>query len=69
LALQDDTDGMKLNFHLLSEENEMLAEQKDAAISEVRNVHRQNNCVSTTFAPLEELNNTDMNAVVTRPLD
>jgi hypothetical protein len=38
LALQDDMDGMQLNFHLLSEKNEMLAKQKDTAISEVRNV-------------------------------
>jgi hypothetical protein len=52
---------MKLNFHLLSEENEMLAEKEDAAISKVRNVHRQNNRLSATFAPSEELNNPDIN--------
>jgi hypothetical protein len=57
LALQDDMDGLKLNFNLLSEENEMLDEEKDAAICEDRNVRRQNNRVSATFAPSEELNN------------
>jgi hypothetical protein len=61
LALQDNMDGMKLNFHLLSEENEMLAEEKDDAICEVRNVRRQNNRLSATFAPSEELNNPEMN--------
>jgi hypothetical protein len=61
LALQDDMDGMKLNFHLLSEKNEMLAEEKNAETCEVRNVRRQNNRLSATFAPSEELNNPDMN--------
>jgi hypothetical protein len=61
LALPDNMAGMELNFHLLSEENEMFAEEKDAAICEVRNVRRQNNGLSATFAPLEELNNPDMN--------
>jgi hypothetical protein len=56
LALQDDMDGKKLNFHLLSEENEMLAEEKDAAISDVSDVRRQNNHVSG-----RQLNNPDMN--------
>jgi hypothetical protein len=61
LALQDDMDGMKLNFHLLSEDNEMLAEEKDAAICEVRNVRRQKNRLAATFTPSEELNNPNMN--------
>jgi hypothetical protein len=61
LALQDDMDGMKFNFHLISEENEMLAEEKDATICKVCNVRRQNNRLSATFTPSGELNNPDMN--------
>jgi hypothetical protein len=62
LALQDDMDGMKLNVHLLIGENEMLAEEKDAAISEVRNVRRQNIRLSATFAPSVGVNSPGMNA-------
>jgi hypothetical protein len=62
LSLQDDMDGKKFNCHLLSENNEMLAEEKDTAISEVYNVRRQNYRLSATVAPSEELNNPDMNA-------
>jgi hypothetical protein len=40
----------------------MISEEKDAAISEVHNVRGQNNRLSAMFAPLEELNNPDMNA-------
>jgi hypothetical protein len=60
-ALKDDMDGMKLTLHLLSEENEMLDEEKDATICEDRNVRRQNNRGCATFVPSEELNNPDMN--------
>jgi hypothetical protein len=62
LALQDDMDGMKVIFYLLSEDNEMLAEEKDTAIYEVRNVRRQNNRLSATLTPSEELNNPGTNA-------
>jgi hypothetical protein len=50
-------DGIKLNFHLLSEENEMLTEEKEATICEVHNVSQQKNRLSAIFVPSEELNN------------
>jgi hypothetical protein len=62
LSLQDNMDGIRSNNHLLHEENEILAKEKNAAISDARNVLRQNNRVSATFTPTEELNNPDMNA-------
>jgi hypothetical protein len=38
LALQDDMDGMKLNFHLLSEENEICASAEQSPICNIRTV-------------------------------
>jgi hypothetical protein len=61
LSLQDDMDGMQLDFYLPRDANEMLAEEKDATISEVLNLRRQKNHLSATSAPSEELNNPDMN--------